>query len=82
MTTKIRISKKKKTVSKGVAHRKKLPRFGEAKPEGANHNISMVSVEQIFLEKRASPSPQTYEAVCVCGRREVVTKTHPKTRAE
>jgi len=52
MTTKIRVSKKKKTVSKGVAHRKKLSRFGEAKPENANHNISMVSVEQIFLEKR------------------------------
>jgi translation initiation factor 3 subunit G len=51
MTTKIRVSKKKKTVSKGVAYRKKLSRFGDAKPENANHNISMVSVEQIFLEK-------------------------------
>jgi hypothetical protein len=57
MTTKIRVSKKKKTVSKGVAYRKKLSRFGDAKPENANHNISMVSVEQIFLEKRTSLFP-------------------------
>lgn len=51
VTTKIRVSKKLKKVSKSVAERRKLSKFGGAKGEQANDNISVVSVEQVFLEK-------------------------------
>jgi len=53
ITKKIRCSRKVKKVSKGVQERRKWVRFGEAKGERANDNISMVSVEQVFLEKPA-----------------------------
>ncbi|KAK3283023.1 hypothetical protein CYMTET_9263 [Cymbomonas tetramitiformis] len=51
ITKKIRCSRKVKKVSKAVQERRKWARFGDAKGERANDNISMVSVEQVFLEK-------------------------------
>mmetsp|Transcript_31362 Transcript_31362/g.43514 ORF Transcript_31362/g.43514 Transcript_31362/m.43514 type:complete len:286 (+) Transcript_31362:116-973(+) len=51
VTQKIRVSKQRKKVSKCVAERRKWPKFGLAKGDRANENISAVSVEQVFLEK-------------------------------
>eukprot|EP00242_Pyramimonas_sp_CCMP2087_P003719 CAMPEP_0198212412 /NCGR_PEP_ID=MMETSP1445-20131203/25955_1 /TAXON_ID=36898 /ORGANISM="Pyramimonas sp., Strain CCMP2087" /LENGTH=199 /DNA_ID=CAMNT_0043886845 /DNA_START=110 /DNA_END=705 /DNA_ORIENTATION=- len=51
VVTKIRISKQKKKVSKAVSERRKWAKFGDAKNESRNDNISAVSVEQVFLEK-------------------------------
>jgi len=51
ITQKIRVSKKLKKVSKAVAERRHWPKFGEAKRDTPNDNISVVSVEQVFLEK-------------------------------
>lgn len=51
VTTKIRVSKKVKKVSKAVSERRKMPKFGEAVGQKSNDNISVVSVEQVYLEK-------------------------------
>jgi len=51
VVTKIRVSKQKKKVSKAVSDRRKWAKFGDAKNESRNDNISVVSVEQVFLEK-------------------------------
>jgi hypothetical protein len=59
VVTKIRISKQKKKVSKAVSERRKWAKFGDAKNESRNDNISVFSVEQVYLEKRTPPHVST-----------------------
>ena len=65
IVTKIRVSKQKKKVSKAVSDRRKWAKFGDAKNESRNDNISVVSVEQVFLEKRTHPDADSLlEVLC------------------